>query len=404
MIFRGHLLTPTAAGGWMDLPDAAMEVRDGVIVSIARARKSDVDLRPNLILPGFVDAHAHTPQLAVCGVHSESLLDWLRRWVYPLEARFHGERAATLTRAFFREMVDNGTTTAAVYTSAWPDSVEAAFEAAGDLDLHAWIGPPLMDVGAYRSGRVLDEAEALAKRLSTPRRRFAVAPRFALSCSRELLEGAGDLARRLALPVMTHLNENPDEVREVRHRFHKPYVDVYEEAGLGGEGALFAHCVHMTRRDWAKVRRVAHCPGANLFLGSGTMDWAAASRSGATLAIGTDVGAGPDLSIHRSLRTAWGIHRQASGEGPSPEDLLRLATLGGAAALGFEDVGSLEIGKSADFQVLDHGRIVPPGSPPAESTRDLVSRVVHRADRAAILDVYVAGRRQGPARRRKRAT
>lgn len=391
-VYRGHVLTPRARGGWVDLPDGAVEVEGGSIVAVGKARRHDVDLRPNLILPGFVDTHAHVPQLAVCGVHPESLLSWLKKWVYPLEAAFQGERARELTRRYFREMVANGTTAAALYTSAWPESVDAAFEAARELGVHAWIGPPLMDRGAYRRGRVLEEAEGLARRWDEPQRRFAVTPRFALSCSRELLEGAGDLARRLDLPVQTHLNENRDEVREVRRRFRKPYVDVYEDAGLLRDASLFAHCVWMRKRDWAKVRRVAHCPGSNLFLKSGVLDWPAARKSGAVLSLGSDVGGGPDLSMYRAMRAAWGIHATRWGEGPGPEELLRLATVGGARALGFEDIGSLEPGNSADFQVLDWNAIVPAGAPAAESAHDLVSRVVHRGGRSAIRQVYVAGR------------
>ncbi len=122
------------------------------------------------------------------------------------------------------------------------------------------------------------------------------------------------------------------------------------------------------------------------------MDWVAARRSGAILSLGSDVGAGPDLSIYRVMRCSWQVHALKAKEGPGPEELLRLATIGGAEALGFDDIGSLEVGKSADFQVLDWNRIVPAGAPPAESAHDLVSRIVHRGDHAAVRKVYVAGR------------
>ena len=391
-IYRGHVLTPLRGGGWADIPDGTIEVRDGVIASVGRGRRHDFDLRPHLVIPGFVDTHAHVPQLSLCGVHPEGLLPWLKKWVYPIEAEFQGGRAVELTRRFFQEMLANGTTAAALFTSAWPESADACFEAARDAGVHAWIGPPLMDIGAYRRARVLEEAEQLARRWNSPRQRFAVTPRFALSCTQDLLEGAGDLARRLDLPVQTHLNENPDEVRAVRRRFHKPYIEVYKAAGLVRPMSLFAHCVWMTKRDWKKARRVSHCPSSNLYLKSGIMDWVSARSSGVTLSLGSDVGAGPDLSIYRVMRSAWQVHAVLAGRGPGPEDLLRLATLGGAEALGFDDIGSLEPGKSADFQVLDWNQIVPAGAPPAESAHDLVSRIVHRGGRSAIRQVYVSGR------------
>ncbi|HXX95261.1 MAG TPA: amidohydrolase family protein, partial [Planctomycetota bacterium] len=352
-VYRGHILTPIRGGGWIDLPDGTLEVRDGTIVAVGRAKRHDFDLRPHLVLPGFVDTHAHVPQLSLCGVHPDGLLPWLRKWVYPIEAEFQGGRAVELSRRFIQEMLANGTTSAGLLTSAWPESVDACFEAVRDAGLHAWIGPPLMDIGAYRRARVLEEAEGLARRWHSARQRFAVTPRFALSCTQELLEGAGDLARRLDLPIQTHLNENPDEIREVRHRFHKPYIDVYADAGLVRRDSLFAHCVWMSKRDWKTVHRVAHCPTSNLFLRSGIMDWAAARRSGATLSLGSDVGAGPGLSIYQVMRSAWEIHAASSTRGPGPEDLLRMATLGGAEALGFDDIGALEPGRCADFQVLD---------------------------------------------------
>lgn len=391
-VYRAHVLTPLEAGGWSVLPDGAIEVAEGRIVSVGKAKRHDVDLRPHLVVPGFVDTHAHIPQLAVCGVHPGSLLEWLTQWVYPLEAEFQGGRARELTRRYFEEMLGNGTTSAALYTSAWPESVDAAFEAAREHGVHAWIGPPLMDVHAYRRGRVLQEAEELARRWNSPQQRFAVTPRFALSCTPELLKGAGELARRLGLPVQTHLNESPEEIREVRARFKKDALDVYADAGLVGERTLFAHCVHLAPREWRRVPRAAHCPGSNLFLNSGVMDWEAAQRSGATLSLGTDVGAGPDLSLYRTMRVAWAVHAVKAGKGPGPEELLRLATLGGARALGFRDIGSLEAGKSADFQVLDWNQVVPAGAPPAESAHDLVSRIVHRGGRSAIRQVYVGGR------------
>jgi len=215
-VYRARIMTAGGDRGWRDWPDGRLEVRGDRIVSVGPWRRTTseyVDLRPHIVFPGLVDTHAHVPQLPVCGVHSESLLEWLRKWTFPLEKRFRGERARELSRRFMQEMLAHGTTTAGLYTSAWPDSVEACFEAAEAVGVHAWIGPPLMDEGAYRpvtTRKVLDEAYRLA-RLDRPKLRFAVTPRFALSCTRELLEGCGALARELHLPVQTHLAEQTAE-------------------------------------------------------------------------------------------------------------------------------------------------------------------------------------------------
>ncbi len=375
--------------------DGRLDVEEGIIRGAGPWRRTAryTDLRAYLMLPGLVDVHTHVPQLPVCGVHPENLLDWLQKWTFPLEARFRGARARALAAGFLREMLGHGTTTAALYTSAWPDSVDACFDAARAAGIHAWIGPPLMDVGAYRkvtTRRVLDEARDLA-RLDSPRLRFAVTPRFALSCSVDLLAGAGDLARALDLPVQTHLAEQQDECRAVRRRFHHGYVNVYERAGLVGPRSLFAHAIWLTEREWKRLTAsaIAHCPTSNLFLNSGVMDWWRAQS--ARVGLGSDVGAGPDLSIFRVARAAWTVHLMA-GAAPAAGDLLRAATLGGAQALGFDEVGSLEAGKSADFILLDAARVIPPGAPDVESTGDLLSRILHRAGRSSIHQVYVAGR------------
>src|SRR5512144_2360537 len=122
--YRAHVLTPVAGRAeWLDWPDARIDIDAGLIRSIGPWRRTAryIDLRPHLMLPGLVDVHAHVPQLPVCGVHPENLLDWLQKWTFPLEARFRGARARRLAAGFIDEMLGHGTTTAALYTSAWPD-------------------------------------------------------------------------------------------------------------------------------------------------------------------------------------------------------------------------------------------------------------------------------------------
>jgi guanine deaminase len=399
--YRGHVLTPIGQAGWADWTDGRLDVQDGRVIHAgpwksagrsATAPAHVVDLRPHILFPGLVDTHAHVPQLPICGVHPENLLEWLRKWTFPLERQFRGERALALSRVFMRVMLEQGTTTAGLYTSAWPDSVPACFAAAEEIGIHAWIGPPLMDVGAYRrvtTRRVLDEARDLS-RLDTPTRRFAVTPRFALSCTRELLEGCGALAREKNLPIQTHLAEQQAECHAVREQFGQEYLDVYQSTGLVTPHSLFAHAIWLTAREWRRLApcAVAHCPTSNVFLGSGVMDWQRAQVS--RVGLGSDVGAGPDPSIFRAARMSWTVH-VLRGCAPGPADLLRAATLGGARALGFDDVGSLEAGKSADFLVLDADHIVPAGAPSAESSEDLLSRILHRAGRSSINRVYVGG-------------
>jgi guanine deaminase len=195
----------------------------------------------------------------------------------------------------------------------------------------------------------------------------------------------------LDLPIQTHLAEQQPECEAVRQRFGREYLYVYEEAGLVGPRSLFAHAIWLTASEWRRLSQcaIAHCPTSNVFLGSGVMNWPRAKAS--KLGLGSDVGAGPDLSLFRVARMSWTVY---SLKGPAPDaaELLATATLGGARALGFEhEVGSLEPGKAADFLVLDARHIIPAGAPSAESTEDLLSRILHRAGRSAVRQVYVGG-------------
>jgi guanine deaminase len=168
--------------------------------------------------------------MPACGVHGGSLLAWLRTWIYPLEAAFRGARARAGAEAFFRETLAEGITAAGLYASAWPDAVDACFAAAKRSGVRVVLGPPLMDVETYRDDlrrsrgraeRVLSEAVQLCRRWHAPkgRLRFAFTPRFALSCTPDLLAGAAELAARHDAPIQTHLAETAEETRLVRRRF-----------------------------------------------------------------------------------------------------------------------------------------------------------------------------------------
>lgn len=393
MRIRGHLLTPTSRGRWQEERDAVLVVgTNGAIEAIRRGGRADHDWRPHLLIPGFVDTHAHVPQHPICGVHPGRLLDWLRRWVFPLENECRGQRA----ERFFREAIRNGTVAGAFYSSAWPESADASRIAMTRLGIRGWIGMPLMDLQVYREDlrrlpqrertrRVIRELEAQLRH--DGRIRTAITPRFAVSCSDELLEAAGSFPQ----PVQTHISEQEEEVAAVRRR-GRDYLGVYERAGLVRPASIFAHGVWLTPSEWSRLRRagatVSHCPSSNLFLGSGVMDWRAAWKG--RVSLGSDVGAGPTLSMYEVMRCAWASALVKWGVAPSARDLLEAATVGGARAIG-EPLGSLEPGRPATLQVLDRDELL---AGEADSQDDLLSRIVQRGGAHALLAVYVDGQRR----------
>ena len=352
------------------IEDGLLVLDAGRIVSAApyqeRPGVDVVDYRGRLLMPGFVDAHVHSAQTDVIASQSDNLLDWLDRHTFPAEARFADSAyAREASEYFIDELLRNGTTTAAVFPSVHPESVDAFFEAAARRGLRMAAGKVMMD--RHCPPAVRDEAEssyrdaqALIRRWhGRERLAYAVTPRFAPTSSERQLELAGRLLEEHAgLLLQTHLSENEDEVRWVRQLFPwaRNYVEVYARYGMIRPGALFAHCLHLDSGEWDRLAAggsaAVHCPSSNLFLGSGLFDLAAARRTGTAVSLGSDVGGGTSFSM---LRTMHDAHKVARMRGV-PFDALDgfyLATLGGASALGMQEhIGSFQPGREADFIVL----------------------------------------------------
>jgi guanine deaminase len=354
-------------------PDGLLVVEDGIV--IARGTYAELSEKfaaipterlPGLIVPGFVDAHVHYPQMDRIASHGDQLLDWLDRHIFPAEKAFADKvHADTVARAFLAELLRNGTTSALVYPTVHAASVDALFEAALARDMRIVSGKVLMDLGpeglrdTVASGRAESKA-LIAKWHGRARLGYAVTPRFALASSDAQLADAGAmLAAHPEVLMHTHLAENLRECAAVAERFAdaRDYLDAYDRFGLVSRRSVFAHGVHLSERSCARLAQsgagIAVCPSSNLFLGSGFFDFAQAGRHGVRLGLGSDVGAGTTFSLLRTMGIAYeaGIAR----ENPlDPFRALWLATAGSAALLHIADrVGALEVGQEADFVVLD---------------------------------------------------
>lgn len=373
--FRGTLVWFTgdprvARDALRCIEDGLLLVEQGRIVSAESYQNTAgvdvVDYRGKLLMPGFVDAHVHSAQTDVIASQSSSLLDWLDRHTFAAEARFADAAYARQGSEYFLdELLRNGTTTAAVFPSVHPESVDAFFGAAERRGLRMAAGKVMMD--RHCPEAVRDEAEssyrdaqALIHRWhGKGRLAYAVTPRFAPTSSERQLELAGRLLEEHAgLLLQTHLSEHEEEVRWVRELFPwaRNYLDVYARYGMIRPGALFAHCLHLDAGEWERLAAggaaAVHCPSSNLFLGSGLFDLAAARRAGARVSLGSDVGGGTSFSM---LRTMHDAHKVAQMR-RAPFDALDgfyLATLGGARTLGMQErIGSFQPGREADFIVL----------------------------------------------------
>jgi guanine deaminase len=428
---RARVLTPLGEGGHRDIVDGVVSVAaDGRIDRVgdaAAATGADpIDLRPLVLLPGMVDLHAHLPQLPNAGFgFGLDLLTWLERYIFPLERGFDEAEATRLAPLAWQAFAAAGTTTALVYGAVYEASLDATFRAAAAHGIRAIVGKVMMDRITYDPtidpAAILDRSLAESARLidrwhgaADGRLGYAVTPRFAISCTAELLRESASLARATGAWWQTHLSEDRGEIAEVIRLFPDAldYVDVYDQAGGLGSRTVLAHAVHLSDRELDRLveagARVAHCPISNLFLASGMMPLGRYLEAGLPVGLGSDVAAGPDLSIFAVMRVGFYAQnaRKVAGveAGPilGPLDWLRLGSLDGARALGLGDVtGSLEVGKEADLIAIDPAFVAPlAGGPADEDPADLASRLIFRAHPDMVRAAWVRGRRlEGPGAR-----
>jgi guanine deaminase len=429
---RGRILTPLAAGGTRHEPDGLLVVDAAGRITFAgpAADRADeaavaIDLRPWILLPGMVDLHAHLPQLPNAGLGAGlDLLTWLDRYIFPLERGFDEAAAERLAPAAWRAFAGAGTTTALVYGAVYEASTDATFRAAEAHGIRAIVGKVMMDRGTYDPTIdprvILDQSLAESARLierwhgaDDGRLRYAVTPRFAISCTAELLRESAALAASTGAYWQTHVSEDRGEIAEVARLFPEAidYVDVYDRAGGLGARTILAHAVHLSDRELGRLietgTRVAHCPVSNLFLASGMMPLGRYLDAGLSLGLGSDVAGGPDLSIFTAMRTGFYVQnaRRVAGVEAggvlTPLDWLRLGSLGGAEALGLGDItGSLEIGKEADVIAVDPAITAPVPGIEDDDPADIASRLIFRSHPDMVRAAWVRGRQlEGPTAR-----
>ncbi len=322
-----------------------------------------------LIMPGFIDTHVHFPQTEAIASYGEQLLEWLHKYIFPTERKFQEFAYAQKVAAIFLdELLKNGTTTALVFAAVYPESVEAFFTEARRRNLRAISGKVMMDRNA--PDYLIDTLESsyhqskqlIEKWHKNGRLLYAVTPRFAVTSSVEQLRVASQLLDEFPdVYLHTHLSENVDEIALVKQLFpeNEGYLDVYDRAGLVRNRSIFAHGIHLTDTEFARLSEaksaIAFCPTSNLFLGSGLfkLEKAKSKEHPVKLGLGTDVGAGTSFSLLQTAGEAYKV-AQLRKQKLSPFQALFLATLGGARALGLEDkIGNFEVGKEADFIVID---------------------------------------------------
>jgi len=342
------------ARAWQHFPDGALLIEDGRIADcgearavLSRRRGAAVTEHSHcLLVPGLIDAHVHYPQCEVVAAYGAQLLEWLEKHTFPAEAKFHDRaHAAGIAEFFLDELLRNGTTTALVFGSVHPQSVDAFFEAAAARNLRMICGKVMMDRNAPPEicdtpQSSYDDSRALIARWhGRGRLGYAVTPRFAPTSSDAQLQLAGKLlAENPGVHLHTHIAENQRECEWVAKLFPQcaDYLDVYARHGLLGRRAMFAHAIHLSGGEWSRLSQagagVAFCPTSNLFIGSGLFALRDADAHGVRVSLGTDIGGGDSFSLLRTVNEAYKV-QQLQRHNLPPMRALYLATLGGARAL-----------------------------------------------------------------------
>ncbi len=369
------------------------------------------DYSGHLLLPGFVDSHVHYPQTEMIGAYGRQLIDWLNTYAFVAEQRFADpDHAAEVARVFLRELWRNGVTTASVFCTVFPQSVDALFTAAAEHNMRIIAGKVCMDRHAPAAlcdtaERAYTESRALLERWhGRGRAEYAITPRFAPTSTEAQLEACGTLAREFPDTVIqSHISENVDEVAWAQSLFPEArhYADIYARFGLFRPRAIYGHGIHLAEEELDCLHQsrtaLAHCPTSNFFLGSGYLDVNRLKLRDKPVRIGlaTDLGAGTSFSMLQTLNEAYKASK-LSGSSLPASHAFYLATLGSATALGLEDrVGALAPGREADVAVLDWRStpLIEYRMRYADDLEEALFVQMTLADDRAIVATYVAGQR-----------
>lgn len=420
-LLTGHVLQFSGnpfTGRWQDAvqitQDSAVLIEAGRIIALGDAARAQAgpDATPHdhtghLIVPGFVDAHAHYPQTAMIASWGKRLIDWLNAYTFPEEMRLQDSTYAHTIAARYLDLVlDHGTTSVASFCTIHPTSVDALFEAAQTRGMAVVAGKTCMDRNAPEGLRdtaqsAYDDSKALLARWhGAGRARYAITPRFSPTSTPDQLAALGALwAEHPDALMQTHLSEQVDEIAWVRDLYPnaRDYLDTYEAFGLLGRRGLYGHAIHLTPREVDRLRDVGagvvHCPTSNTFIGSGLFDLMGLARTGQSVGLATDTGGGSSFSMLRTMAATYEV-AQLRGEAVHAAQLLWLATAGSAEVLHRSDeIGALAPGMTADICVLDLASTpaIAQRHAEAEHIWDAVFPTVMMGDDRAVAEVWVNG-------------
>jgi 5-methylthioadenosine/S-adenosylhomocysteine deaminase len=384
-------------------------VEDGEIVAVGEVSKAQadgvdqIDVDGQVVMPGFVQTHVHLCQTLMRNMADDMvLIDWLRKRIWPYEAALGPDELELSARLGLAELLLGGTTT--ILDMGTVRHTDAIGQAVADSGMRAFIGKCMMDFGEQVPGPLLEDTDAslreslaLAERwdgAADGRIRYAFAPRFAVSCTRELLEQVVEAADDLGLYIHTHSSETEFENEFTHTHYGVSNIEFLDQIGMARQKSVFAHGVHVSDHECGILAEsgtaISHCPSSNLKLASGIANMPRYDKFGVQASLGADgAPCNNNLDAFVEMRLAALIQKPIHGPRAMPaKRVVELATIDGARALGVEaETGSVEVGKAADLVVVDLD--ADPGCAPGG---DIYSRLVYSCGRRNVRHVFGAGR------------
>ena len=385
--------------------DGILAVKESQIVYVGQEKQEILDQAEELIdyqgawiMPGLVNCHTHSAMTGLRGIRDDSNLhEWLEDYIWPAEAEFTPEMTTKAVKEALTEMLQSGTTTFNDMYNPNGVTIAEIYEAVKASKMRCYFSPTLFSSEAETTKETIARTRAIIeiiKGYQDPNFKVMVAPHSPYSCSRDLLEASLELAKEENIPLHIHVAETQEESGIILKRYGKRPLAFLDELGYLDHKAVFAHGVELNEAEIARLAdsqvAIAHNPISNLKLASGIAPVVQLQKAGVTVGIATDsVASNNNLDMFEEGRTAALLQKMKSGDASQfpIETALKALTIEGAKVLGMEaEIGSLEVGKQADFLVIQ-----PQDKIHLQPQENMLSHLVYAVKSSDVDDVYIGG-------------
>ena len=357
-----------------------------------------IDYQGAWIMPGLVNCHTHSAMTGLRGIRDDSNLhEWLEDYIWPAEAEFTPEMTTKAVKEALTEMLQSGTTTFNDMYNPNGVDIEKIYEAVKASKMRCYFSPTLFSSDVETTAETIARTRAIIeiiKDYQDPNFKVMVAPHSPYSCSLDLLEASLELAKEENIPLHIHVAETQEESGIILKRYGKRPLAFLAELGYLDHKAVFAHGVELNEGEIERLAdsqvAIAHNPISNLKLASGIAPIVQLKKAGVPVGIATDsVASNNNLDMFEEGRTAALLQKMKSGDASQfpIETALKALTIEGAKVLGMAaEIGSLEVGKQADFLVIQ-----PQGKIHLQPQENMLSHLVYAVKSSDVNDVYIGG-------------